>query len=215
MTFSVSSLPLWPQTGSRREPLPWLKPGIFWGGLMPLAALIWRGMNDSIGADPIAIIENELGLSALVFLIASLACTPARWLFGWTWPIRVRRQVGLFAFFYATLHFSTYLFLDQQLDFGAILGDIAQRPFITVGFLALVILTPIAWTSTTEWIVKLGYKRWQRLHQLVYVAGALAVIHFIWRVKLDVSQPLTYAFILATLLSIRGLFWLRKRFIDE
>jgi sulfoxide reductase heme-binding subunit YedZ len=118
-------------------------------------------------------------------------------------------MLGLFAFFYAALHFLTYLFVDQALDAGRILEDIAKRPFITVGFAALVLLTPLALTSTTASIRRLGYRRWQLVHQLVYVAGVLAVIHFFWRVKLDVSQPLVYAAILATLLVVRVVFWLR------
>src|SRR5262249_54466013 len=147
----------------------------------------------------------------LIFLVASLACTPARRFFGWTWPMRARREIGLFAFFYACLHFATYLFLDQFFDWGAIVADIAQRPFITVGFIALVLMTPIAITSTNRWVRRLGYNRWLRIHQMVYFAGALAVVHFIWRVKIDVSQPLTYATILALLLAVRLFFWLRKR----
>jgi sulfoxide reductase heme-binding subunit YedZ len=196
----------------RREPWPWLKPGIFLGGLVPLAYLLLRARQGELGANPIAEIENELGLTAIIFLFASLACTPARRLFGWTWPMRIRRELGLFAFFYATLHFLCYLVLDEFFDWGAIAEDIAQRPFITVGFAALVLLTPIAITSTNGWVRRLGYRRWARIHQLVYVAGALAALHFIWRVKIDISQPLTYAIILGVLLGIRVLFWARKRY---
>jgi len=195
----------------RREPLPWLKPGIFLGCLVPLAVLILRLTRNELGANPIAELENELGLTALVLLFASLACTPLRAIFHWTWPPRIRRELGLFAFFYACLHFATYLVLDQFFDWGTIVGDVVQRPFITVGFLALLLMTPLAITSTNTWIRRLGYHRWIRLHQLVYVAGALAAIHFIWRVKIDVSQPLTYAVVLGALLGIRVLFWARKR----
>jgi len=125
--------------------------------------------------------------------------------------MRVRRELGLFAFFYASVHFATYLFLDKVVDLSAIVGDIAERPFITVGFLALVLLVPLAVTSTGGWIKRLGYRRWLRLHQLIYLAGALAVVHFIWRVKIDLSQPLTYALVLGALLAVRLVFWLRKR----
>jgi methionine sulfoxide reductase heme-binding subunit len=195
----------------KREPLPWLKPGIFLGGFVPIAYIAVRSARDQLGANPIAQIENELGLVALIFLVASLACTPARRLFGWTWPPRIRRELGLFAFLYATLHFLMYLVLDQFFDWGTIFADIAQRPFITVGVAAFVLMLPLAVTSTNAWIRRLGYYRWIRLHQLVYVAGALAVVHFIWRVKIDVSQPLTYAVIVAGLLAIRVAFWARKQ----
>jgi sulfoxide reductase heme-binding subunit YedZ len=197
--------------GRTRPPYPWLKPGILLGGLAPLASLILRARQDQLGANPIAQAENELGLAALVFLIASLACSPAKRLLGWTWAMRVRRELGLFAFFYASLHFFTYVLLDQVIDWEAIVADIAKRPFITVGFAAFVILIPLALTSTNGWIRRLGYKRWLRLHQLIYLAGALAVLHFIWRVKIDLSQPLTYAFILAALLIVRVGWWLYRR----
>jgi sulfoxide reductase heme-binding subunit YedZ len=204
--------PSWvPFVARKREPFAWLKPGIFLGGLIPLAYVLVRASRGELSADPIAQVENELGLTALVFLVASLACTPARRLFGWTWPPRIRRELGLFAFFYASLHFLTYLLLDQVLDWQAVFLDIVERPFITVGFAALVLMIPLALTSTTDSIRRLGYQRWVRLHQLVYVAGALAVLHFIWRVKIDVHQPLTYAAILGVLLAIRLAFWLRKR----
>src|ERR1700730_5229233 len=195
---------------SARAPLPWLKPGLFIGALAPLAIMVVEAISGNLGANPIAEIENVLGFSALVLLMASLACTPARRLFGWTWPARVRRLVGLFAFFYVALHFLTYLLVDQGLDPGRIVDDIVKRPFITVGFAALVLLTPLAFTSTTASIRRLGYRRWQLLHQLAYVAGVLAVIHFFWRVKIDVSQPLVYAGILGALLLVRLAYWLRR-----
>ncbi|MDQ6672385.1 MAG: sulfoxide reductase heme-binding subunit YedZ [Chloroflexota bacterium] len=191
-------------------PLPWLKPGIFVGALAPLAVMLVEALQGRLGANPVAEIENVLGLAALVLLMASLACTPARRLFGWTWTARIRRELGLFAFFYVGLHFLTYLLIDQGLDAGRIVEDIVKRPFITVGFAALVLLIPLALTSTNASIRRLGYRRWQVLHQLAYVAGVLAVIHFFWRVKIDVSQPLVYAGILAGLLLVRAVFWLRK-----
>lgn len=193
------------------EPMPWLKPGIFLGALVPLISLGLRWSQDALGANPIAQVENELGLTALIFLMAALACTPAKRLLGWNWQMRVRRELGLFAFFYASVHFLTYLVLDQFFDLRVIVGDIVERPFITVGFAALVLLTPLAVTSTNGWVRRLGYRKWQRLHQLVYVAGVLAVVHFVWRVKIDISQPLTYAFVLAILLGARIVWWLRKR----
>lgn len=194
-----------------RVPLPWLKPGVFVGALAPLALLLVEAPTNALGANPVAQVENGLGLTALVLLVASLACTPARKLFGWTWTARIRRELGLFAFFYAVLHVMVYLFLDQGLDAGAIVDDIVKRPFITAGFAAFVLLIPLAFTSTTASVRRMGFRRWTFLHQLVYVAGVLAVVHFIWRVKLDVSQPLVYAWIVAILLLFRLGVLIRKR----
>jgi sulfoxide reductase heme-binding subunit YedZ len=184
-------------------PLPWLKPGVRVGALVPLASIVLRGSQGALTANPIAEVMNELGLTALILLVASLACTPARHLFGWTWPVRIRRDLGLLAFLYGVLHFLTYLLLDQALDLRAIVADIAERPFITVGFLALVLLVPLALTSTTDSIRRLGFLRWKRLHSLVYVAGLLAVVHFVWRVKIDLTQPVVYALVVAGLLAVR------------
>ena len=217
MAVSDESLPARPLAAARRParrrgtPLPWLQPGIFIGALAPLASLALRASQGALGANPIAEVENELGLTALILLVASLACTPARRLLGWTWPTRIRRELGLFAFFYASLHVLTYLVPDQGLDWGAIVEDIARRPFITVGFLAFVLLVPLAFTSTTASIRRLGYRRWQRLHQLAYLAAVLAIVHFIWRVKIDVSQPFIYASVLGALLLVRVAVWLRQR----
>jgi len=197
-----------------RRPSPpdaWLKPGILVGALTPLASIAIRGLSGSLSANPIAEVENELGLAALIFLVASLACTPARRVFGWTWPARIRRQLGLLAFGYAGLHVLVYILLDQVLDLQAMWDDVIKRPFITVGFGALVLLVPLAITSTRGSVRRLGFARWQRLHQLAYVAGILAAVHFIWRVKLDVSQPLAYAIVLGTLLATRLVFWLWPR----
>lgn len=196
---------------SRSIPDPWLKPGIFIGALFPLAWIAIRLARAQLGADPIKEAENELGLSALIFIIASIGCTPAKRLWGWTWAMRVRRELGLFAFFYAAVHFVSY-FVDQSFDGSAIVADIVKRPFITVGFAALVLLIPVAATSTKGWVKRLGYLRWQQIHWLVYPVGALAAVHFVWRVKRDVSQPLSYALIVAVLLAIRLAWWLQKRY---
>jgi sulfoxide reductase heme-binding subunit YedZ len=187
--------------------MPWLIPGMYVGAMAPLASILLRASRGALSANPIAQVMNELGLSALVLLLASLACTPARHLFGWTWPIRIRRDLGLLAFFYAVLHFLTYLVLDQAVDLAAIWADIAKRPFITVGFLALLLLVPLALTSTKASVRRLGYRRWEQIHRLVYVAGALAVVHFFWRVKIDLTQPLTYGLVLAGLLGVRAAVW--------
>ena len=194
-----------------RAPLRWLKPGVLAGAAVPFVLVTLRAIQGTLGADPIAVILNQLGLSALVLLIASLACTPARKLFGWTWPIRIRRELGLAAVFYASTHFLTYLTLDQGLSAGAIIADIVKRPFVTAGFVAWLLLLPLAFTSTRASIQRLGYRRWQRLHQLTYVAGGLAVLHFVWRVKLDVTQPLLYGAVLAALLAVRLIYWQRGR----
>jgi methionine sulfoxide reductase heme-binding subunit len=192
-------------------PDAWLKPGILVGALVPLVSIVVRALRGVLEANPIAQVENELGLAALILLVASLACTPARRLFGWRWPARIRRELGLLAFGYASLHVLVYVFLDQIVDPRRIFEDIVKRPFITVGLLALLMLVPLALTSTTASVRRLGFVRWQRLHQLAYAAGILAVIHFIWRVKIDVSQPVTYAVALGLLLAVRVGFWLTTR----
>jgi methionine sulfoxide reductase heme-binding subunit len=183
--------------------LVWLKPGVVLGGLVPLAYLARRFQIGALGADPIAAALNELGLIALVFLVATLACTPLKAVLGWTWPMRIRRMLGLFAFFYAWLHFLLYAVVDQGLSLSAILADVSERPFITVGFTALLLLIPLAITSTNKMRRRLGPVRWQRLHRLVYAIGALAALHFILRVKRDLDEPLTYACIIAGLLGVR------------
>jgi methionine sulfoxide reductase heme-binding subunit len=194
----------------RAAPTPWLGPGIFVGGLAPLVWLIVRAGGGLLSANPISDVVNETGMAALIFLVASLACTPARWAFGWAWPARVRRMLGLFAFFYALLHFLAYLALDLGFAWDTLGEDIATRPFITVGFAALVILTPLAVTSTNAWVRKLGHRRWARLHQLAYLAGVLAVVHFVWRVKIDLTQPLVYAAVVGLLLAARVVVWRRR-----
>ena len=187
----------------RRPPLPWLKPGLFVGALLPLAVLLWRAAHGTLGADAIAVGLNQLGYLALALLMASLACTPLKILTGWTWPIRVRRMLGLFAFFYASLHLLTYVGIDQQLDWPVLWGDVTQRKFMIVGFLAFLCLAPLAWTSTDASVRRLGFKRWKALHRLAYVAGVLAVVHFTWRVKSDVRVPMTWAAILGVLFLVR------------
>lgn len=181
----------------------WLKPGVFAGCSIPLAVLILEAVQGRLGADPVAITLNRLGLLALITLLASLSATPLRLLFGWSWPLRLRRMLGLFAFFYASLHFLVYAGVDQGFAWSAIVADIAKRPFISVGFGALCILIPLAATSPMRVRRKLGPLRWQRLHRLVYLAGILASVHFIWRVKRDMSQPLMYAAVVAVLLFVR------------
>ncbi len=192
-------------------PLPWLKPAVLAGGLAPLALLAFQGAQGTLGPNVIESVLNQTGLLALVFLVGSLACTPLRLLLGWSWPARVRRLLGLLAFAYAVLHFLTYAVADQGLALGPILEDIAKRPFITVGFVALVLLVPLAVTSTNASVRRMGFPAWQRLHRLAYVAAALGVVHFFWRVKKDTTEPLIYGLVLAALLGIRLVEAIRKR----
>jgi sulfoxide reductase heme-binding subunit YedZ len=170
---------------------------------MPLAALMVRAAQGRLGANPISEALNQLGLLALIFLVATLALTPIRRLTGWPWPIRIRRMLGLFSFFYATLHFTLYLAIDQGFDLAVVWEDITKRPFIFVGFAALVLMTPLAITSTNGWVRRLGAGRWQRLHRLVYGVAVLAAVHFLWRVKADYSEPAAYASVLGALLLFR------------
>jgi sulfoxide reductase heme-binding subunit YedZ len=185
------------------KPLIWLAPAIVTGSLVPLAALILRAGSGGLGANPVAEALNQLGLCALILLLASLACSPLKLVFGWTWPIRLRKTLGLCAFFYASLHVLTYVGLDQGLNWGEILSDVTKRNFIAVGFLAFLLLIPLAVTSTSGMLKRLGSKRWKRLHRLAYVAAVLAVVHFIWRVKIDITEPAIYAAVLALLFALR------------
>ena len=182
---------------------PWLKPAVFLAALAPLLWLVSRGMRGTLGPDPVAEVLNRLGLYTISLLFCTLACTPLQIVLGWNWPLRVRRMLGLFAFFYATLHFSTYLFVDQGLDLTSIGKDIAKRRFVTVGFAAWCLLLPLAITSTQGWVRRLGFRRWKALHRLIYVAGVLACIHFIWRFKTALLQPVSFTVVLAILLGVR------------
>jgi methionine sulfoxide reductase heme-binding subunit len=187
----------------------WLKPAAFAAALLPLASVLLDAARRQLGADPVNEALNRLGLSALVFLVASLAATPLRELFGWTWAIGLRRMLGLFAFFYASLHFATYAIVDQGLRGRAILADVTKRPFIISGFAAFLLLVPLAATSTANAVRRLGFARWKRLHRLAYAAGALAAFHFWLRVKKDVREPAVYAGVLAALLLARVAFAFR------
>jgi methionine sulfoxide reductase heme-binding subunit len=191
---------------SRAVPDGWLKPGVLLGALAPLAVLVVGALRGTLGANPISEVINQLGLLALILLIASLAATPLKLLLGWTWPLRIRRLLGLLAFFYATLHMLSYVVVDRWGELATLAEDIAKRPFITVGLLAWALLVPLALTSTRASIKRLGFKTWQRLHRLSYLAGVLAIVHFVWRVKKDSTEPLTYAAILAVLLAVRAAF---------
>ena len=196
---------------ARRRPYPWLEPGVLVGALVPFAAIVVRGVRGELGANPIAQALNQLGLMALVFVVAALACTPLKLVFGWSWPLRIRRMLGLLGFLYASLHVATYTGLDQVFDWTAIWKDVTKRKFIFVGFTAFVLLIPLALTSTHTAVQRLGFARWKRLHRLAYVAPALGVVHFFWRVKKDTTEPLTYGVVLAALLAVRLVSYRRRR----
>jgi sulfoxide reductase heme-binding subunit YedZ len=178
--------------------------------LVPAALLVWRAAADDLGANPIEAVTLSTGRWTLRFLLITLAVTPLRRLTGWNRAITLRRMFGLFAFFYASLHFATYIVIDQFFDWETIVEDITKRPFIMAGFAALVLLVPLALTSTKGWIRRLG-RRWQTIHRLIYGATALAVIHFIWKVKSDLRDPLLYASILVLLLGFRVVWWIANR----
>jgi methionine sulfoxide reductase heme-binding subunit len=180
--------------------------------LAPIAMLAIDAIRGELGANPVEKILNDLGFNTLLLLVVSLAITPLRKITGLNWLIRFRRLLGLFAFFYVFLHFVTYVVLDQELDFAAVLQDIPKRPFILVGFLAFTLLIPLALTSTNWSIRKLGGKNWNRLHKLVYLSAALGVVHFWWKVKANHFQPGLFGAILAFLLAFRLFIWLQKRF---
>jgi sulfoxide reductase heme-binding subunit YedZ len=183
---------------------PWLKPLVFAGATAPLVWLASRAVRGTLGPDPVAEVLNRLGLYTISLLFCSLACTPLQIALGWNWPLRVRRMLGLFAFFYATLHLSTYVFVDQGLDLGSIGKDIAKRRFVTMGFAAWCALLPLAITSTEGWVRRLGFRRWKALHRLAYLAAVLACIHFIWRFKTALLQPVLFSLLLAVLLGVRA-----------
>ncbi|MFO0553675.1 MAG: protein-methionine-sulfoxide reductase heme-binding subunit MsrQ [Polyangiaceae bacterium] len=164
-----------------------------------------------LGANPVAEALNGTGELAIKLLLLSLACTPARIVTGSPWPIRARKHLGLLAFTYALGHFTIYIALDRLGALGSILGDLTERPFVIVGFIALLLLVPLAITSTKRAVLRLGGKRWNRLHKLVYVIAVLAVVHFTLRAKKDVTEAAVHGAILAVLLSVRGVDWLRKR----
>lgn len=186
----------------------YFKPVLFLLCLVPLGALVWRGFHAGLGANPIEFITHATGDWTLRFLLITLAVTPLRKLTRQLWLIRCRRMFGLFAFFYGCLHLMTYVWLDKFFDVHEMLKDTAKRRFITAGMTAFVLMLPLALTSTQWAIRKLGGKRWQMLHRLIYFSAAAGVIHYIWLVKADVKKPLEYAVVLGVLLAYRLLVWI-------
>lgn len=175
---------------------------VFFAALAPASWLAWRTYQGDLGVNPAETLQLETGIWTLRFLIITLAITPIRRLSGWNRVIQYRRMLGLFAFFYGTLHFFTYFAFDLNFTLGEAFVDVAKRPFITAGFVSLVAMLPLAVTSTRGWIRRLG-RRWQTLHRLIYVAGIAGAIHYLWKVKVATGSPVYYALIVAALLLFR------------
>jgi methionine sulfoxide reductase heme-binding subunit len=191
--------------------IKWFKPVVFLACLGPLARLGWKAYQQQLGANPIEVITHSTGDWTLIFLLVTLSITPLRKLTGQPWLIRYRRMFGLFAFFYVVLHFLTYIWLDKFFDVHAMLADIAKRKFITIGFTGFVLLIPLALTSTSGWIRRLGGKRWQALHRLIYFSAVAGVIHYWWLVKADIRKPRDYAIVLSILLGYRIVVWAKPK----
>lgn len=198
-----------------RQPAPatiaWIRRIACIAALIPLARLGIDAITGALGANPIEAITRATGEWTLILLLVALAVTPARRLTGLNWLLRLRRMLGLTAFLYACLHLVTYLWLDQFFDLAAIVKDIVKRPFITAGFIAFLLLLPLAITSTDAMVRRLGGRRWIVLHRLVYPASAAGVVHYWWLVKADISEPLFYAVILGVLLAARVAWWAAAR----
>ena len=189
----------------------WAKVFVFLLSCVPLLVLICRGFHNDLTANPVEFLQHQTGDWTLRFLIFTLCITPFRKVLNLPELIRFRRMLGLFAFFYVSLHFLTYLGPDQSFNLAGMLKDVVKRPFITVGFAALVLLIPLALTSTAGWVRRLGGKRWQALHRSIYLCAILGVIHYYWLVKSDVREPLFYGFLVGILLLWRFTEWLIKR----
>jgi methionine sulfoxide reductase heme-binding subunit len=190
--------------------MKWIKAVLFLACLIPLARLAWLGLHRGLGANPIEYITRSTGWWVLTFLLVTLLVTPLRRLTKLNWLLRLRRMLGLYAFFYACLHFTTYIWLDQFFDWASIVKDIGKRPFITIGFAAFVLLIPLAATSTNAMVKRLGARRWQLLHRTVYVIATLGVLHFWWLVKKDIREPVVFGVLLAILLGARVAWRARK-----
>jgi len=193
------------------KPVTWLKVAIFPLCLAPLGLLAWKAFNNGLGANPVEVITRATGKWILLFLLITLAVTPVRKLTGQLWLIGLRRMFGLFAFFYGCLHFLTYIWLDQWFDVHSMVKDVYKRPFITAGFTAWLLMLPLALTSTAWSIRKLGGKKWQWLHRLVYLSASAGAVHFYWLVKKDVTVPVRYLVVLSVLLVFRVAWWAWQR----
>ena len=189
----------------------WIKLPVFVLCLVPLGQLAWRALQHQLTANPIEYITHQTGDWTLIFVVITLTVTPARKLLRVPELIRFRRMLGLFAFFYGFLHFSTWIGLDKFFDWADMLADVRKRTFITAGFTGFVLMIPLAVTSTAGWIRRLGGKRWLALHRLIYATAIAGVVHYYWLVKSDVRKPLFYGALVASLLSLRVVFWLKAR----
>lgn len=197
------------RTPSKRQ-IWWIKIALFTLALVPLARLIWLGVNDDLTANPVEFVERSTGTWALAILLITLSMTPIRLLTGVVWQIQLRRMMGLFMFFYACLHFTTYIWLDHWFDWMAITKDIAKHPYVLVGFSAFVLSIPLAVTSNHFMMRKLR-ENWKKLHAVVYLVAIFGVLHFFWLVKKDIREPLAYAIVLTVLLGIRLYYKYQKR----
>jgi sulfoxide reductase heme-binding subunit YedZ len=186
-----------------------LKVAVFLAALIPLARLGLKGYQGNLGANPIEVITHSTGDWTIIFLLITLSITPLRRITGWQSWIKFRRMLGLYAFFYGMLHFTTWIWLDKFFDLHEMAADLTKRRFIMMGMTGLLLMLPLAITSTKGWIRRLG-KRWQKLHKLIYASATAGVIHYYWLVKADVTKPLIYASILVTLFGIRALIARRK-----
>ena len=189
----------------------WLKPPIFLVCLLPLAHLVWMGFHDELGANPVEYITHSTGTWTLTGLCVALAIAPLRRILKQNWLIRLRRMFGLFAFFYVSLHFTTWVWLYSGFDVHAMIADVYKRPFITAGFTGFVLLIPLALTSTSGMIRRLGGRRWQQLHRLIYISATAGVVHYYWLVKSDETVPLRFAAVVAVLLAYRAVFYVLQR----
>lgn len=180
-----------------------LKPALFLAALIPFALLLADAFGGRLGANPVETITHRTGDWTLRMLLVTLAVTPMRRLTGWNALARLRRMLGLYAFFYACLHFLTYIWLDQFFDLGAVVEDVVKRPYITVGFTTFLLLLPLAATSTNAMARRLGGRRWRRLHRLAYVTAAGGILHFLWLVKADLREPAIYLAVFAILMTAR------------
>ncbi|MFQ5520422.1 MAG: sulfite oxidase heme-binding subunit YedZ, partial [Candidatus Methylomirabilia bacterium] len=187
-----------------------LKAAVWVACLLPLALLLYQFQTDNLGANPINYVTRTLGDWTLRILLATLSLTPLRLVFRISWQMSLRRLLGLFTFFYACLHFSIWIVIDYFFDWEQMMADIVKRPYITVGLLALTLLVPLAATSTTRMVKRLGGRNWRWLHKLVYVVGVLGVVHYLWLAKKGVNDPFLYAGVLVILLGIRLVAWARR-----
>lgn len=188
-----------------------IKPAVFLAALGPFAWLVYNAFWGDLGVNPVETITNHTGIWTLRLIVVTIALTPLRWLTGFNPIILLRRMIGLFAFFYGSLHFMTYFILDHSLQFDGLWDDVVKRPYITAGFTAFVLMIPLALTSTQGWIRRLGGRKWNLLHKLVYVTAGAGVLHYMWKVKLDTGFPTYYMMFVGALLAVRVAYAFRRR----